>query len=416
MAMLGVVVIVSCLASTFYYYSRPSQNGYGAEHDFVTVIAGSHCIVDRCDPYDSPSLEQEFKYMGGYTPSSHFKTEWPVYPPGTLLLLFPLALMPWPVLSIVWMLLSFGFVTAAFVLLFLRCRAYRDLFSLVPFIILLADGSIGWAVELGQPVLIAASTLTLAIVVIESASMPVTGAILLTVSLMLKPQGAYLCIVYFLLKDATRLPAVAASLLTVLSTAAGILLFYARLSTIDYLSHLATNLKLAVRPGGDADFSLLNAPNSASFLNLQGLLARFFGDPRLCNQLTYAVCGAIGGILIVVCWRRRNLATRPYTILAVLVMLEFLVTYHRLYDHILMLAAVPAFYEIKERGKSSYLLLLGGLFVYHFSQFHGLTIHGRGPFSSGPPVELFIAGVCLYSLWSNRRIIDPQLTRPPATT
>jgi hypothetical protein len=42
------------------------------------------------------------------------------------------------------------------------------------------------------------------------------------------------------------------------------------------------------------------------------------------------------------------------------------------------------------------------LFVYHFSQFHGMTIHGLGPFPSGAPVELFIAALCLYSLWKNQ--------------
>jgi hypothetical protein len=84
-------------------------------------------------------------------------------------------------------------------------------------------------------------------------------------------------------------------------------------------------------------------------------------------------------------------------------------TYHRLYDHVLMLAAIPGLYEIKERGKFSYLLFVGGLFVYHFSQFHGMKIHGMGPFSSGPPVELFIAAVCLLSLWRNRQVMEPPL-------
>ena len=50
---------------------------------------------------------------------------------------------------------------------------------------------------------------------------------------------------------------------------------------------------------------------------------------------------------------------------------------------------------MKERGTASYLLFVFGLFVYHFSQFHGITIHGLGPFPSGAPVELFIAVLCL---------------------
>jgi hypothetical protein len=288
---------------------------------------------------------------------------------------------------------------AAYIALLVRFKAYRDLLSLLPFAILLADGSIGWAVELGQPVLVAASALTLAIIALES-SLPITGGVLLAISLCLKPQGAYLCGAYFLFRAGTRLPALAAYLFTGAAAAGGTLLFYFRLSSFAYLAHLSQNLKLALQPGRDADFSRLNV-DSASFLNLQAFLARVIEDPRLCTLLTYAICLIIAGKLVFVCWRRQTLATRPFTILAVLVMLELLVSYHRLYDHAYMLAAIPGLYEIKQRGKSAYLLFVAALLVYHFSQFHGLTIHGYGPFPSGAPVELFIAALCLYSLWKN---------------
>jgi hypothetical protein len=400
-ALIGSAIIASCLASIFFVYSRPSRNGYGPEHDFVTVIAGVHCAVNRCDPYDSPTLEREFHKMGGYTPTSHFKPEWPVYPPSTFLLLLPFSLLPWSLLSVVWMLLSFGFLFAAFVVLFLRFEAYRDLLSVLPFVILLADGSIGWAVQLGQPCLVAASALTLAIIALESGSMPLTGGVLLAISLCLKPQGAYLCGIYFLLRARTRVPATAAYLFSAVAGVGGILLFYFRLSSFAYLGHLSSNLKLAMAPGRDADFSQLNG-DSSSFLNLQAFLARFIQNPHVCNGLTYAVFFALAGLLAFVCWRKRNLATRPYTILAVLVMLELLVSYHRLYDHVFLLAAIPGLYEIKQGGRSAYLLFIFALFVYHFSQFHGLTIHGLGPFPSGAPVELFIAVLCLQSLWKDR--------------
>lgn len=409
-ALTGIAIIVACIGSIFYLYSRPARNGFGAEHDFVTVIAGAHCLVDRCDPYDAPILEQQFLRMGGYTPTSHFKPEWPVYPPSTFLLLLPFSLLPWPVLSVVWLLLSFGFLTAALVVLLLRFQAYRDLLSALPFMLLLADGSIGWAVQLGQPALIAASSLTLAIVALEAGSMPMLGGLLLAISLCLKPQGAYLCGLYFLLRNSTRLPALAAYLFTAAAAAAGTLLFYFRLSSFSYLGHLSANLKLAVQPGRDADFSRFNEANSSSFLNLQAFLARFIQDPHVCNTITYAVVLALAAVLIFVCRQKKTLAARPFTILAVLVMLELLVSYHRLYDHVLMLAAIPGLYEIKERGQSSYLLFIAGLFVYHFSQFHGMTIHGMGPFPSGAPVELFIAALCLHSLWKNR----PAMTPPPA--
>jgi Glycosyltransferase family 87 len=399
-ALLASFVVAACLGSIFYLYSRPSKNGFGAEHDFVTVIAGVHCAVSRCDPYDSPTLEREFLKMGGYTPTSHFKPEWPVYPPSTFLLLLPFSLLPWSALSVVWMLLCFGFLCATFLALLLRFKAYRDLLSILPFAILLADGSIGWAVELGQPVLIAASALTLAILALESGSMPITGGVLLAISLCLKPQGAWLCGAYFLCRAGTRLPALAAYLFTAAAAAAGTLLFYFRLSSFAYLAHLSQNLKLALAPGRDADFSRLNV-DSSSFLNLQAFLARVIQDPRLSNGITYSVFLLIAGLLVWVCWRKQTLATRPFTIIAVLAMLELLVSYHRLYDHAYMLAAIPGLYELKQRGRFAYLLFVAALFVYHFSQFHDLTIHGFGPFPSGAPVELFVAALCLHSLWQN---------------
>jgi hypothetical protein len=338
--------------------------------------------------------------MGGYIPPLHFKPEWPVYPPSTLFVLLPLSLLPWPVLSVVWMLLSFGFLCAAFVVLLLRFKAYRDVLSFLPLGILLADVAIGQAVQLGQPTLIAAAALTLAIIALESGSMPVTGGLLLALSLCLKPQGAFLCGIYFLLRSRTRIPALAAYLFTAAVGLAGVLLFYFRLSSFAYLGHLSSNLKLALQPGRDADFSTLNE-YSPSFLNLQAFLSRLIANPHVCNAVTYAVCFVIAGLLIFVCWRRKSLAARPYTILAVLVMLELLVSYHRFYDHVFMLAALPGLYEIKQRSRSGYLLSVIALFVYLFRQFHNLKIHGLGPFPSGAPVELFIALLCLHSLWGD---------------
>jgi len=122
---------------------------------------------------------------------------------------------------------------------------------------------------------------------------------------------------------------------------AGILLFYYRLSSFAYLGHLSANLKLAFQPGRDADPSPLNE-YSASFLNLQAFLSRLIANPHVSNGITYAVCFAIAGLMAFACWRKKNLAARPYTILALLVMLELLVSYHRFYDHVFMLAALPA--------------------------------------------------------------------------
>ena len=131
---------------------------------------------------------------------------------------------------------------------FSRFKAYRDLLSILPFVILLADGSIGWAVQLGQPALIAASSLTLAIVALESGSMPVAGGLLLAISLCLKPQGAYLCGFYFLLKSSHPLAGPGSVPVHCGCCRRRHLLFYFRLSSFAYLGHLSANLKLAMRP------------------------------------------------------------------------------------------------------------------------------------------------------------------------
>jgi len=275
----------------------------------------------------------------------------------------------------------------------------------LPLGILLADVAIGQGVQLGQPTLIAASALTLAIIALETGSMAVTGGLLLALSLCLKPQGAFFCGIYFLLRNRTRIPALAAYVFTAAAGLAGVLLFYYRLSSFAYLGHLSANLKLAFQPGRDADPSPLNE-YSASFLNFQAFLSRLIPNPHVSIGITYAVCFAIAGLMAFACWRKKNLAARPYTILALLLMLELLVSYHRFYDHVFMLAALPAFSEIKQRSRSQYLLFIAALVVYQFRQFHNLTIHGLGPFPSGAPVELFIALLCLHSLWSD----DSQAT------
>jgi hypothetical protein len=396
--LLAVIAVVSCLTGIFFVYSRPSRNGFGFEHDFVNVISGVQCLTDRCDPYDSLTLEQEFQKMGGYTPSKHFLPEWPVYPPSTFFILLPFLGFHWPLLSTIWLLLCFGFVCAAYVTLVLKFEAYRDLLSFAPFAVLLADKSIGWAVYLGQPILIAAASATLAIVLMGSESMPVLGGILLAVSLCIKPQAAYLCGLYFVLRRRTRLPALVAYLFTLGAAIAGTLMFYFRLSSLAYLKHLSANLQLSLQPGRDADPSVLNQ-GSASFLNLQAFLARFSHNPQIYNNLAYAVVLTLVILLAFSCWRNQNFATRPFTIVSVLVMVELLVTYHRQYDHMMILTAVPGMFEVKKKSIATYLAILMSLCAYHFSELHGRWLHGWGPAPFGPLIEVLMALLWIHSLW-----------------
>ena len=102
----------------------------------------------------------------------------------------------------------------------------------------------------------------------------------------------------------------------------------------------------------------MNELTRPASLIFQAFLARRYPDrtpgmpPYLRGFLSLAAAS------VFVCWRKKNLATRPYTILAVLVMLQLLVSYHRLYDHAFMLAAIPGLYEIKQRSRSGFLLFV----------------------------------------------------------
>jgi branched-subunit amino acid transport protein AzlD len=203
------------------------------------------------------------------------------------------------------------------------------------------------------------------------------------------------------LRRSTRLPALAAYLFTLGAAIAGTLMFYFRLSSLAYLKHLSANLKLALQPGRDADPSVLN-PASASFLNLQAFLARFSQNPHFYNNLAYAVVLALVILLAFSCWRNQNFATRPFTIVSVLVMLELLVTYHRQYDHMMILAALPGMFEVKKKSMAIYIAILLSLCAYHFSQLHGKWLHGWGPAPLGPPIEVLMALLWIHSLWGVR--------------
>jgi hypothetical protein len=308
----------------------------------------------------------------------------------------------------IWLFLSFAFMCAAYVTVVLKFKAYRDVLSFAPFLLLLADRSMGWAVQLGQPVFIAASSATLAIVVLGSESMPVLGGVLLALSLCIKPQAAYFCGIYFVLKKSTRMPALASYLFTAAAAVVGTLLFRWRLSSFAYLKHLSANLKLALQPGRDADPSVLN-PGSASFLNLQAFLARFTHNPHIYNNLALAVVLGLVVLLVFSCWRNGSFAARPYTIVSVLVMVELLVTYHRLYDHMMIIAAIPGMFEVKKKSLPSYIALLMSLAAYHFSQLHGKWLHGWGPAPFGPPIEILMALLWIHSLWSERTAEQPHV-------
>ena len=71
-------------------------------NDFVTLYAGSICMVDACNPYSVPDLDNVLVKARGSSIRQDWSDQLPIYPPTTLVLLLPLSILSYKSATIFW--------------------------------------------------------------------------------------------------------------------------------------------------------------------------------------------------------------------------------------------------------------------------------------------------------------------------
>jgi hypothetical protein len=256
-------------------------------NDLSTPYVSARLWLHGLDPYKQSAFMQEWTQAGGtrFTNRGSSTTTRPAYPPPTLPALVPLAILPWKIARIVFVLLAttlYGFVIW-------RLRQA----SLLTLAIVVGMSSVGTAIGGGNLAILAIELAVLA----SLDSKPTRSGLLLGLSICLKPQlGAWLLLYYVI----TRKWRIATTAIATASCSLALALL--RLPST-WIASYKDNLSHFFSIGGVNDFTTAN-PSRFELVNLQVVAFSITHDYALSNLIAWTLTGILLGIWAVWCVRK----------------------------------------------------------------------------------------------------------------
>ncbi len=332
--------------------------------DFKPVYSGARCLIDGCDPYDSPTLQREFLAHGGdpsdVRPFRRFNAN---YPPSALALVVPFALLPFGPAHLLWLACSaFLFSTAALLiadlcltLSFASGGAARGMSLALAVLLALFVASSTMLLMLAQPAGLALGLLGIAVWCLLRDRYPALAVLTFALSLTLKPHlGALVWLFFFLACPPVLGPANAtlpASLYrrralqiaaaTILLCFPGILWASIRPASAPWPSELRRNLAGIAARGSASDPGPAN-DEAHDITSLQAAFSVLKDEPHFYNTASLAIFSALFLLWVIPVARARRSPHRDFLALAAASSLTLLPLYHRQYDTRLLLLTFPA--------------------------------------------------------------------------
>lgn len=320
----------------------------GAMADFQAVFAASRALLHHADPYQSGNILAELHALAGpgnALPSSSRQLQVAllcINLPTTLYLIAPLALLPWSIAHLLWMVLTASLFILASWLAWDLCADFAPLAAGGIIGILVADSIL--LITGGNMAGVVISLTLLAVWCLLRARLEWLGVLSLAFALAVKPQDTGLIWLYFLLAGGVFRKRALQTLLALAALWVPATLWVGRIARA-WPAELRGNLAQAASKGQ------LNDPGPASVthlsldmpVHLQTVFSVFRDSPRFYNFAAYLVCGLLLLAWIALTMRNRQTGAAPLLALGAIAPLSLLPTYHRLYDAPLLLLAVPAF-------------------------------------------------------------------------
>lgn len=312
--------------------------------DVRAPFYGARALLRGEDPYNSANVLKEFSAERTDhlpdTASLKFMETTLIYPPTTLALLSPLALLPWSIARVVWFaVLAAALIVPGFFLLRSWSPAPRVTLALV---CLVAANCMGMLI-IGNAAVLSVATCVLGAWCFAEDRYPRLAVLLMAVSLAIKPHNAGLVWLFFLLAGGVaRKRALQALGVTVLLGIPAAL--WVTVVSPHWMRALQSNLAACALPGNPS----YAGPTAPSFgmivpiIDLQTIVALVRDEPRFEDTVAYGVVGVLTAILMWATLRGKRTRQQVWLGLAVAVPLTMLVTYHRTYDAKLLLLAIPA--------------------------------------------------------------------------
>lgn len=338
LVLLGAFVFVSW----GFLLEQRSPNG---SCDFEWIYYPSRILVLHQDPY-ARNINFLQLQTGGYlnpntlTPPSELSLA-TVYPPTTLLLVAPLALLSWHSANLIWVsLLAASVIVAAF-LVWSAAAEYAPVmagflicFTLVNSVTLLLEANTaGLAVGLS----------VIAMTLFAQQRFEIIAVLCLAMSICLKPHdGAFIWLFLLIAGPIFRIRALQ-TVLVVILLAIPATLWISSVSP-NWFHELTANVALYSSPGAVNDPGPTSPTDliTTSAVNLQTVFAVFANKPAFYNLASYITCAPLFVLLFVGAAGKGRSSQHRWLGIAAVAALAMLPVYHRHNDAKMLLLAVPA--------------------------------------------------------------------------
>lgn len=339
---LGLCILV---ATTWAFALRDRAHDGLPAIDIAEMFYATRSALKHNDPYDPQTQLREFEadkrdFPGIGQKSVQLLTVTVLtYPPTTLLVLVPLALLSWPAAATAWLCLMD-------VLLLLAGLLMWDLAEETPVLAGFMTGFLllncPFLLALGNPAGVAAALCVIVAWCFVKERFTPAGVVLLVLSLALKPQVGGLLWLYFLLaggkgrKWALQTLAVA-GVLCVCAFA------WIAPSPLQWAHETQRNLEMYSAQGGVSD----PGPHGDTFrgidgvIDLQSAVSVFRDNSNFYNPLSLVMGGGLILAWMIAVMRKRATREGALLALAAVAMLSLLPVYHRAHDAKLLLMAIP---------------------------------------------------------------------------
>ncbi len=339
-----LLVFALVLVGLLFFVGRGYHDEREALHfrDFKQPYASARCLLAGCDPYSEADTRAAYIAAGGVDDDKVvFDPYSALYPPFSLVMLIPVAALPYPAAHAAWeALIAAGFSAAALLTAQLCLDAGA---ALAPaFLLALLTASSTILLMLGQISGVVIALVAIAFFsILRGRFLPLAGACFF-VALMLKPHDAGLPFLYLLFAGARPRRVFFAVAASCLVFAGGSLLWFAHApGTAHWLPELRANL------GGNAAPGSVNSPagghtQAVNLTDLQAIFAAIHDRASFYNGAALALSAALFAGWTVPAARLRDTPPKHLLAVAAISCLMPLPIYHRQYDTRILLLAFPA--------------------------------------------------------------------------
>ena len=340
----SLLILLVLLAASEFIVRGPVRFLRAADfNDFISPYIQSRAMIEGMDPYSPEILVQLWPTEGTRRPdfiakdlaegTLIMKRGIPTaYPLTCLLMLAPLAIMPWPVAHLAWLAINICLILVLIWSLLKWCGFERNDWRGYVFVAFsLALAPLNTGVATGSIVIPTVALCGLALSRDQRVDSEIFAGILFGIAVCWKPQIGLPFLAYYLLRKRWRLCGIAFG---VVFTAAMLAMGRLAISGTSWLQNYQTDNKILFASGILSDFTERN-PMRFSLINLQVLLYAGLHRVFAANLLALAVSAALFGIWVVLVMRTDSLdALLP---VSAIVVLSLLPVYHRFYDAVLLI-------------------------------------------------------------------------------